>query len=129
MERQAAFPHPLLRMAPDTAEALGLHEGDWARVANDRGAAVLKVAFQDMPLGVASAEYGWWLPETSAGAPGFSSALVSNVNMLTDNEIGDCEPLIGTWTYNGIEAVVEAAACPDVFADVPSKSSAAPKEA
>ena len=129
MKFRALHPHPLLSMAPDTAEALGLHEGDWARVANDRGAAVLKVAFQDMPLGVASAEYGWWLPETSAGAPGFSSALVSNVNMLTDNEIGDCEPLIGTWTYNGIEAVVEAAACPDVFADAPSKSSAAPKEA
>ena len=116
-EFRALHPHPLLNMAPDTAEALGLHAGDWARISNEHGAAVLKVAFQDMPLGVASAEYGWWLPETAAGAPDFSSALISNVNMLTGNEIESCEPLIGTWTYNGIEATVTAAKCPDVFAD------------
>ena len=115
-EFRALHPHPLLSMAPETAHALGLAEGDWARISNERGSAVLKVAFQQMPLGVASAEYGWWLPETASGAPGFSSALVSNVNMLTDNEIDICEPLIGTWTYNGIEAFVEPAACPAVFA-------------
>ena len=115
-EFRALHPHPLLHMAPETAQELGLAEGDWARILNGHGAAVLKVAFQDMPLGVASAEYGWWLPETAPGAPGFSSALVSNVNLLTDNAIETCEPLIGTWTYNGIEAFVQPAACPAVFA-------------
>jgi hypothetical protein len=77
---------------------------------------VLKVAFQEMPLGVASAEYGWWLPETPAGLPGLSGALASNVNQLTDNRMEDCEPLIGTWTYNGIEVRIDAAACPGEFA-------------
>lgn len=107
------FPH--VAMAPETAEALGVHEGDWVRLSNENGAAVLKASFQKMPLGVASADYGWWLPEAAPGAPGFSGSLVSNINMLTDNAIDDCETLIGTWTYNGIEALVERASCPDEF--------------
>ena len=112
---RARHPHQLLSMAPATARALGLAEGDWARVSNERGAVVLKVAFQDMPTGVASAEYGWWLPEEPAGAPGFSGALLSNVNVLTGNAEETCEPLIGTWAYNGIEVNVQPAACPDVY--------------
>ncbi len=116
-------PHPLLGMAPQTAEALGLAAGDWVRVRNDTGAAVLKVKLEDMPVGVASAEYGWWLPEQPAGAPGFSGALVSNVNMLTDNELNSCESVVGTWTYNGIEAFVEKADCPGEFAPVQENAS------
>ena len=112
---RALHPHPLVSMAPDTARTLGLREGDWVRISNEHGSAVLKLAYQDMPIGVASAEYGWWLPEQDIGACGLSGALVSNVNMLTDNEIENCEPLIGTWTYNGIEAYVSAASCPDEF--------------
>ena len=109
-------PHPLLSMDPQTAQSLGLAEGEWARVSNERGSAVLKVAFQDMPLGVTSAEYGWWLPEAPAGAPGLSGACISNINMLTYNGMDACEPLIGTWTYNGLTVLVEKAACPDEFA-------------
>ncbi|MBE6470782.1 MAG: dehydrogenase [Coriobacteriaceae bacterium] len=117
-EFRAWRPFPRVHMASATAQALGLAEGDWARISNERGAAVLKVAYEDMPLGVASAEYGWWLPETPAGAPGYSGALVSNVNLLTDNELSACEPLIGTWTYNGLEVFVEKVACPGEFAAV-----------
>ena len=102
-------------MAPTTARALGLVEGDWARLSNKNGSAVFNVAFQDMPEGVASAEYGWWLPEAPRGAPGFSGSLTSNINMLTDNGIEGCEPLIGTWTYNGIEALVEKTSRPIEF--------------
>ena len=113
---RARHPHPLIGMAPQTAEALGLAEGDWVRVSNEQGEAILKVAFQEMPHGVASAEYGWWLPEIDPGAPGFSGALVSNVNMLTNNDPRKCEPLIGSWTYNGIRALVEKTNCPNAFA-------------
>ncbi|MBE6466611.1 molybdopterin-dependent oxidoreductase [Denitrobacterium detoxificans] len=116
-------PYPRVTMAPTTARALGLAEGDWARLSNKNGSAVFNVAFQDMPEGVASAEYGWWLPETPPGAPGFSGSLTSNINMLTDNGIEGCEPLIGTWTYNGIEALVEKTSRPIEF-DSASSSNA-----
>lgn len=115
---RASHPYPLLGMAPETAQALGLAEGDWVRVYNAQGEAVFKLTFEDMPLGVASAEYGWWLPEQKPGAPSYSGALVSNINMLTSNELENCETLIGTWTYNGIEVGIENASCPAEFATV-----------
>lgn len=114
---RASHPHPLLSMSEQTAQAVGLSQGDWARVSNEHGEAVLKVAYEDMPLGVASAEYGWWLPEQPAGLPGLSGSLVSNINVLTLNNPETCEMLIGTWAYNGIEAHVAPAVCPDVFLD------------
>lgn len=117
-------PCPNVHMAAETAQALGLAEGDWARISNEHGAAIQKVVFQEMPKGVISAQYGWWLPETEAGSPGFSGALVSNINALTDNAIEACETLIGTWSYNGIEVCVEKASCPREFAHIDSSNNA-----
>jgi hypothetical protein len=37
------------------------------------------------------------------------------VNQLTGNDPAVGEPLIGTWTYNGIPVTVEAAPCPAEF--------------
>lgn len=115
---RAFHPYPLLGMAPQTAEALGLAEGDWVRVSNKQGGVVLKLAFEDMPYGVASAEYGWWLPERPAGLPGLSGALLSNINVLTNNDPKVSETLIGSWTYNGVEAVVEKTICPGEYAHI-----------
>ena len=109
-------PYPLVHMSAETAAALGLAEGSWVRLSNEHGATKLKLALQHMPFGVASAQYGWWLPEAPAGAPGYSGSLVSNINLLTDNHVKDSETLIGTWTYNGIEAFIEKTTCPEEFA-------------
>jgi thiosulfate reductase/polysulfide reductase chain A len=73
-------PDPLVRIHPDTAEALGLSDGDWALVepAGGRGACRLKVHVTDRTQpGVLTTGIGWWRPD--APGPEFG-VLDINVN-------------------------------------------------
>lgn len=101
-------PKPTVEMSAATAEHLGLAEGDEVAISRQddpEHEIVQYVHIAEMVDGVASAEYGWWYPEQPSGAPGYSGAFVSNVNVLTRGETGMAqEPLIGTWIYNGIAA-------------------------
>jgi thiosulfate reductase/polysulfide reductase chain A len=108
-ELRAMHPEPLVTMNETTCKALGVEPGDWVDVRNQNGCARLKVKQGILPDGVASAEYGWWYPEEQGGLPHLSGAFRSNINALTTADTAHCEPLIGTWTYNGIEAFVTRA--------------------
>jgi anaerobic selenocysteine-containing dehydrogenase len=99
---RATHPDPTAQMSRSTLDAAGLQEGQWVEVASARGAARFKAQAADMVDGVVSVEYGWWYPEEQQGEPHLSGAWRSNVNLLTNADIETCEPLIGTWTYNGI---------------------------
>jgi anaerobic selenocysteine-containing dehydrogenase len=105
---RAMHPDPTVQMSAATLEQAGLTEGQWVEVSTPRGSAVFKAAVADIVDGVVSVEYGWWYPEEQQGEPHLSGVWRSNVNVLTNADIENCEPLIGTWTYNGIPCALKA---------------------
>ena len=107
--------HPLATatVSAATAQACGFREGQEVRVFNDKGSATFVLQVDDMADGVISVEYGWWYPEEEPGEPGLSGLWKSNVNLLTSGSLDICEPLVGTWVYNGIPCYVESLAEPE----------------
>ncbi len=99
---RAAHPRPWAEMSAATAAGLGLEEGCPIRVETGRGQARFEVKLAAMVENVVSVEYGWWYPDLPAGEAELGGAFLSNANLLTSADIETSDPLIGTWTYNGI---------------------------
>lgn len=99
-------PQPTVEMSQKTAQRLGLVQGDACLISRQDtpDLEVLQyVHITNMLDGVASAEYGWWYPESVQETPDFEDCFKSNINLLTRGTVEcDPEPLIGTWIYNGI---------------------------
>jgi anaerobic selenocysteine-containing dehydrogenase len=95
-------PHPTAQMSAVTLQAAGLVEGQWVEVATSRGHARFVARESSLVDGVVSCEYGWWYPEEAQGEPHLSGLWRSNVNCLTSADIDSCEPLLGSWAYNGL---------------------------
>jgi anaerobic selenocysteine-containing dehydrogenase len=95
-------PEPWAEMSETTAARLGLKDGCPIIVETERGQArfILKIA--EMHPDVVSVEYGWWFPELPACEPDLGGVWISNANLLTNADIQTSDPLIGTWTYNGL---------------------------
>jgi anaerobic selenocysteine-containing dehydrogenase len=73
-------PDPLVEIHPDTAAALGIHEGDWVWVESPRARVRMKAKlFDGLAPGVASAQHAWWFPEEAPPEYGWKR---SNVNLL-----------------------------------------------
>ncbi|MGV8084271.1 MAG: molybdopterin-dependent oxidoreductase [Coriobacteriia bacterium] len=107
-------PDPLAEMAPATAARLGLSDGDSILVETDRGRARFVLRTTEMVEDVVSAEYGRWYPEEEACEPGLSGTWKSNVNTLTNCDIEGSDPLIGTWTYNGLPCRITPASAQEL---------------
>ena len=62
---RALRPDPLIEVHPDTAAELGLHDGDWVWVENQRGRAKRRVQVTSVLLDprFCSTDHAWWLPE------------------------------------------------------------------
>ena len=57
-------PDPVVLLHPDTAEKLGIQEGDWVFIETGLGKIRQKVVFdRDLHPRVVVAAYGWWFPE------------------------------------------------------------------
>lgn len=68
---RAKQPDPFLEIHPDTAQAAGIGDGDWAVVENPHGRVKLKARFApSMHPRVVSAPYGWWQACTELDLPG-----------------------------------------------------------
>ena len=86
-------PDGALRIHPEDATALGLHEGSLARCESKRGAVVARVAVTDSTLrGVVTLPHGYGLqyPDENGGRRAYGI----NLNELTSAE--DCDALAGT---------------------------------
>ncbi|MEJ2110239.1 MAG: molybdopterin-dependent oxidoreductase [Acidobacteriota bacterium] len=91
-------PDPLLQVHPETAARLGLSEGDWARIETVRGSIVMKTQITgDIDPRVVHAEHCWWFPEQPGEEPSLHGLWQSNVNVLTSDELDDCDPVTGSW--------------------------------
>ncbi len=80
-------PDPLIRINPETAEKLGISEGDWVYIETPRGKCKQKA---QLTLGidprVVMAEHDWWFPEKPAEEPSLHGAFDSNINMVTRSD-------------------------------------------
>jgi anaerobic selenocysteine-containing dehydrogenase len=78
------WPEPLLEIHPETAEGLGVRDGQWVQVASPRGEIGLRAK---LTLGISprvvAAPHAWWFPER--GEPDFGWR-ESNINILTSSD-------------------------------------------
>ena len=97
---------PVVEMSENTARELGLSEGDCVYLGTDNGQARFVVKIARMRDNLLSADYGWWHPEYTPGAPDFGGMWESNINCLTSCDRAEGEEMIGTWSYNNIDCVI-----------------------
>lgn len=99
-------PYPVVEMSEATAAELGFKKGDCVVIASDNGEARFVLDTIRMRDGLINADYGWWHPEWTPGAPLFGGMWESNINCLTSCSIDQGEPMIGTWSYNAIDCMI-----------------------
>lgn len=93
-------PDPLIEIHPDTANKLGIEEGDWVWIESIRGRVKQRAKLTDgIDSRVVHAQHGWWYPEDKRAEPSLHGVWESNINVLTDWEEADeamsCNPLRG----------------------------------
>ena len=80
-----ANPYPLVEIHPQTANALGIKEGDWVWVETQVNRVMLKVKlFDGVEKDVVNAQHAWWFPEDEPPEYGWKK---SSINLL----FGDTE--------------------------------------
>lgn len=91
-------PDPLIQIHPETAGALGIQEGDWARIETRRGAIMMRAKLTTgIDPRVVHAEHNWWFPEQDGSEPSLHGLWQSNVNVLTTDEPDACDQVTGSW--------------------------------
>ncbi|MGB9700002.1 MAG: molybdopterin-containing oxidoreductase family protein [Thermodesulfobacteriota bacterium] len=93
-------PDPKLFIHPQTAQELGIHEGEWVVIETGQGTIRQKAAFdENLHPQVVVGAYGWWFPERQdLELSGWKEA---NINILTDNS-PPYEPTIGSTNLRAI---------------------------
>ncbi len=83
-------PDPIVEIHPKTAAELGIDDGEWVRIENDRGR--IKRKAKVTPIvhpRVVSVPHGWWLPETEGREPNLYGIWDINCNLLVETGPGD----------------------------------------
>jgi formate dehydrogenase len=94
-----------LRMHPDDAHALGLIDGDMARITSNRASVEAPVEISTMmPVGFVSLPHGFGM--LYSNADGLEEAQGAMVNQLTDLE--NCCPIAGTPYHKYVPVQIEA---------------------
>lgn len=97
---RGSYPDPVTIINPQTAQGLGIKEGDWVYIETKRGRIKQKAHLsEDLDPRVVGLDYGWWFPEK--GASGRYGWKESNVNILTDDE-SPFNPEMGSSNLRGI---------------------------
>jgi anaerobic selenocysteine-containing dehydrogenase len=91
-------PHPLVQIHPETAKGLGIDDGDWAWIESPRGSIRMKCEhFEGIDKQVVHCQHGWWYPELPGEEPWLHGVWESNVNVLTEDDPDQCNPINGGW--------------------------------
>ena len=105
---RAKVPDPLVSIHPDTAQVLGLSEGDWAVVSTPQGSIRQRVRISDaIHPKMADAQHSWWFPERNAQLPELFGAFESNANVLCPDAPEFCSPEIGSWPHSALMCRIE----------------------
>jgi anaerobic selenocysteine-containing dehydrogenase len=90
-------PEPLVEIHPDTAEKLGIQDGDWVWIQSPRGRIRQRARLTaGIYPRVIHAQHGWWFPEGNPPEYGYKEF---NPNLLLDNQ--PCEPVMGAEAWKG----------------------------
>jgi anaerobic selenocysteine-containing dehydrogenase len=99
-------PEPLVELHPDTAQELGLEDGEWVCIETAMGRVKQRLSLNpDIDPRVVVAAFGWWFPEQADSNYGWRE---SNINMLTASG-PDYDPSTGGIAIRGIPCRVCAA--------------------
>jgi anaerobic selenocysteine-containing dehydrogenase len=78
-------PDPVVLLHPQTAEGMGVKDGDWVHIETPGGTIRQKASLDsDLDPRVVVAAYGWWFPERRDLE--LSGWKESNINILTEND-------------------------------------------
>ncbi|MFQ6110462.1 MAG: molybdopterin-dependent oxidoreductase [Nitrospinota bacterium] len=82
-------PDPLVELHPETARGLGISDGDWVYIENQRGRCRQRARVTSIihPR-VVAAQHGWWFPEREGSAPELYGVWESNINLLVPMQYG-----------------------------------------
>lgn len=101
-------PDPIVTLHPETAEALGLGEGEWVRVETPQGSIRMRLLLSDrIDRRMADADHGWWFPERPEAEPELFGVFESNANILCPDGAEFCSPEIGSWPHTALLCRVE----------------------
>jgi len=93
-ERQ---PYPLVQIHPDTAQALGIQDGEWVWIETPRGKIKQKAWLSaGIDPRVVIAQSSWWYPERPD-----QGLWESNANVLTTSDL-PCDPATGATTFRSL---------------------------
>ncbi|NPV30074.1 MAG: molybdopterin-dependent oxidoreductase [Firmicutes bacterium] len=80
-------PDPIVEIHPETAEALGIKDGDWVYIENMFGKCKQKARLTaTINPKVVHAEHGWWFPEKPADEPSLFGVWEANINLLVPHK-------------------------------------------
>ncbi len=96
------YPHPVVQLHPHAAAELGIEDGTWVAIETPIGS-VRHVARLDETLHprVVQADR-WWYPERSGQVPELYGLWETNINVCTDDDPAQCDPMMGTWLLRGL---------------------------
>lgn len=96
-------PDPVVELHPETAQRLGLQDGDWVYIETREGRIKQKLSFnRDIDPRIVVGAFGWWFPEDVSTMYGWEKA---NINVLTPSG-PEYDPLTGSIQLHGIPCKV-----------------------
>lgn len=99
-------PDPMVEVHPQTAQSLGLKEGEWVWIETPEGKIKQRLSLNSsMDSRVVLAAFGWWFPEQAESGYGWNS---SNLNVLTPSG-PNYDPSTGGVTLRGVPCKVYSA--------------------
>jgi anaerobic selenocysteine-containing dehydrogenase len=103
MGMREQHPYPLMDIHPDTAQKLGIADGDWAYIETRRGVIKQRARLTTgIHPKVVNVESHWWFPEQPAEEPWLHGVWQSNANVLTLDDPEACDPLTGGWALGAL---------------------------
>ncbi|MGA2670236.1 MAG: molybdopterin-dependent oxidoreductase [Dehalococcoidia bacterium] len=85
-------PDPIVQIHPDTANQLGITNGDWVYIETPEGRIQQKVQItSDILPGVVHAEHGWWFPEQPGEDPHLFGVWKSSCGLILPDEPTLCD--------------------------------------
>ncbi len=116
------FPWPIFQIHLETARDLGIRDGDWCWIESPRGRVRQRARLGfDIAPGTIIAQPSWWYPERPVEEPWLCGAFESNINVLTDDDPDNLDPMCGNWVNRGLMCKVYRCEEPEWLADrIPS---------
>ena len=99
-EMRALNPDPITEIHPDTAQKLGIQDGDWVWIENRHGKCKQRARLTNtIDRRVVHSQHGWWFPEKPGPSPSLFGVMESNINLLLpwgqQGPTGFCAPYKG----------------------------------